>query len=252
VIDAAFEVERRVSFLCDVLVQSGQTGFVLGISGGQDSFNAGKLAQLAVDRLNRDTAGDPYHLYAIRLPYGQQRDAADAEKAIEAIRPTDSLVYDIQPAVDAVASLWAAQGMALSDFVKGNLKARIRMVVQYDLAGERHALVIGTDHAAEAVSGFYTKWGDGACDLTPLGSLDKRQGRMLAAHLGAPRAILEKAPTADLLDNVPGQPDETELGMTYDNIDAFLEGRPVDPEVAERIIRRYDKTEHKRAPIPRI
>jgi NAD+ synthase len=114
------------------------------------------------------------------------------------------------------------------------------------LAGHDGLLVIGTDHAAEAVTGFYTKFGDGAADILPLSGLSKRQGRALLQHLDAPDRLAFKVPTADLLDGQPGRADEDELGLTYEQIDDFLEGRPVDPEVAGRIEARYLATQHKR------
>ncbi|SII85241.1 NH(3)-dependent NAD(+) synthetase [Mycobacteroides abscessus subsp. abscessus] len=104
----------------------------------------------------------------------------------------------------------------------------------------------GTDHAAEAVTGFFTKFGDGAADVIPLSGLSKRQGRALLRHLGAPEHLTTKTPTADLLDEAPGQTDESSLGLTYEQIDDFLEGREVDDAVATTIIERYRATEHKR------
>src|SRR5690606_9030567 len=121
------------------------------------------------------------------------------------------------------------------------------MVVQYAIGGESGLLVIGTDHAAEAVTGFYTKFGDGAADVLPLAGLNKRQGRALLRALGAPERLWQKVPTADLLDGVPGRSDEDELGLTYEQIDDYLEGREVAPEVAERIEAKHHGSRHKRA-----
>ena len=92
------------------------------------------------------------------------------------------------------------------DFVLGNTKARMRMVAQYTIAGAHQGLVIGTDHAAEAVMGFFTKFGDGACDLAPLSGLVKHQVRAIARHFGAPESLVEKVPTADLEDLDPEVP----------------------------------------------
>ncbi|MDZ7543595.1 NAD(+) synthase, partial [Clostridium perfringens] len=94
---------------------------------------------------------------------------------------------------------------------KGNVKARVRMVTQYALAFDLNLLVVGTDHASEALTGFYTKWGDGAVDITPLSSLNKRQVRQLARYMGVPASVIDKAPTAGLWE---GQTDEKELGIT--------------------------------------
>ena len=120
------------------------------------------------------------------------------------------------------------------------------MVVQYALGGHDGLLVIGTDHAAEAVTGFYTKFGDGAADVLPLAGLTKRQGRSMLKHLGASERLYLKVPTADLLDGQPGRPDEDELGLTYVQIDGYLEGEQVDADVAQRIEARYLATRHKR------
>ncbi|GLV56024.1 hypothetical protein KDH_28680 [Dictyobacter sp. S3.2.2.5] len=122
---------------------------------------------------------------------------------------------NIQPAVDsAVDSFKEATGFKMSDYNKGNQKAQERMTVHYRFANHFNALVVGTDHAAETVSGFFTKYGDGGVDLTPLSGLTKRQGRLLLQYLGAGEQIYTKAPTADLLDEKPGQFDEDELNIT--------------------------------------
>ncbi|MCL6453358.1 MAG: ammonia-dependent NAD(+) synthetase [Alicyclobacillus sp.] len=246
-IDAAVEVRRRIEFLKQYLTATGNRGYVLGISGGQDSSLAGRLTQLAVEELRRETGRD-YRFIAVRLPYGVQRDEADAVRALAFIRPDETRTVNIQPAVDASAAAYeAAMGTPMSDFVKGNEKARERMKAQYAIAAMERLLVVGTDHAAEAITGFFTKYGDGGCDVTPLTGLTKRQGKELLQHLGAEPPIYEKVPTADLLDNRPGQADEAELGLTYDQIDDYLEGKAVDAAVAQELERRYHATQHKRA-----
>jgi NAD+ synthase len=243
-IDPHVEVEQRIRFLVDYLASTGAKGFVLGISGGQDSTLAGRLAQLAVERV-RDGGGDATFV-AARLPYGVQRDEADAQLALDFIRADREVTVDVKPGVDALeASVEAAIG-PVSDYHKGNVKARARMIAQYAIGGQLGLLVIGTDHAAEAVTGFYTKHGDGGADVLPLAGLTKGQGKELLRALDADDRLWQKAPTADLLDDVPGQTDEAELGLAYGQIDAFLRGEPIDPAVAEQIIARYDRTEHKR------
>ena len=197
-IDSEEEVSRRVDFLVDYLAASGATGFVLGISGGQDSTLAGRLAQLAVER--RRAEGAEATFVAVRLPHGVQADEDDAQLALQFIRPDETVTVDIKPATDALnAQVASAIGVdGLGDFNKGNVKARLRMVAQYAIAGERGFLVIGTDHAAENITGFFTKFGDGAADLLPLAGLNKRQGAALLQHLGAAPRLWEKVPTADL------------------------------------------------------
>ncbi len=244
-IDPAAEVERRVQFLIDYLHTARAAGFVLGISGGQDSSLAGKLCQLAAERVRESGARATFT--AVRLPYGVQADESDAQLALDFIAADQEVTFNIKEAVDGIESEYPrATGSELSDFVKGNVKARERMVTQYAIAGAEKLLVVGTDHAAEAVTGFFTKFGDGGVDLTPLTGLNKRQGKALLKHLDAPARLYEKAPTADLLDSKPGQTDETELGVTYAVIDDYLEGKEVDAAVAEKLESRYRATEHKR------
>ena len=251
-IDPAAEVRSRVGFLKDYRRATGASGLVLGISGGQDSSLAGRLCRLAVAELAE--AGHPSRFIAVRLPYGVQRDAADAELALEFIDPQESVEFNIRRGVDGLAEEFTdATGIGISDFGKGNVKARMRMVAQYALAGEHGLLVVGTDHAAEAVTGFFTKFGDGGADVLPLTGLTKRQGRAVLQHLGAPERLYLKVPTADLLDGDPGQADEANLGLSYADIDAFLEGEEIDVEIAERIEARFLQTRHKRAvPVSRF
>jgi NAD+ synthase len=244
-IDPETEIDRRVGFLADYLRTTGAKGFVLGISGGQDSTLAGRLAQLAVERVRLE--GGEAKFLAVRLPYRVQHDAADAEAAVAFIAPDSSVEVNIQNGVEGVEEdIEFAVTSDISDFHRGNIKARVRMVTQYALAGHDGLLVIGTDHAAEAVTGFYTKFGDGAADILPLSGLSKRQGRALLQRLGAPDRLAFKVPTADLLDGQPGRADEDELGLSYEQIDDFLEGRTVAPDVAGRIEARYLATQHKR------
>lgn len=244
-IDPAQEVARRVGFLKDYLKTSRTKGFVLGISGGIDSSLAGKLAQLAVDELKAE--GVDATFVAVRLPYGVQHDEEDAQAAMDFIKPTTTWTFNIKSAVEGFQSEFTATtGEEITDFNKGNIKARARMMAQYALAGQHNYLVLGTDHGAESVTGFFTKFGDGAADVLPLFGLNKRQNRQLLEYLGASDQVAHKAPTADLLDDKPGRTDEDELGISYDQIDEYLEGGAVPDEVAEKIEQRYLRTRHKR------
>jgi len=237
-IDPEQEVTRRVGFLRDYLLTTGAKGYVLAVSGGQDSTLAGRLTQLAVESLRAE--GHAADFVTVRMPYRVQADEDDAQLALQFIAADPGIVVNIEHGVDGVVQDTADAGVPLSDFVKGNVKARMRMVAQYAVAGQRGYLVVGTDHAAEAVTGFFTKYGDGGAGLT------KTQGRQVLEHLGAPARLYEKAPTADLLDELPGQTDEANLGLTYAEIDAYLQGHDVPVEVAEAIEARYRATEHKR------
>lgn len=244
-IDPKKEIRARIDFLKAYCKKAGANGFVLGISGGQDSTLAGRLSQLAVEELRAEAYNATF--YAVRLPYRIQKDRDDAEKALSFIQPDKVYEFNIGDPVDVFVSKYQeAVGKKLSDYHKGNVKARMRMIVQYAIAGELGCLVVGTDHAAEAVTGFFTKFGDGGADIMPLSGLTKRQGRDLLKYLNAPEELYMKTPTADLLDERPMQADETELGVSYEIIDDYLAGKDVDPLAQANIEKRYMATQHKR------
>ena len=245
-IDPEAEIKRSVNFLQDFLLQNHLQTLVLGISGGQDSTLAGRLCQLAVEQLRRKTGQQQYQFVAVRLPYGKQADESDALAALSWMKPDQVMRVDIKPAVDATVASIENNKLEISDFNKGNIKARQRMIVQYAIAGDLKGCVVGTDHAAENVTGFYTKYGDGAADLTPLFRLNKRQGRQLLAALGAPAPLYTKVPTADLEDQRPGLSDEAALGVSYEDIDNYLEGQEISAQAAQQIETWYQKTAHKR------
>ncbi|KRM11662.1 ammonia-dependent NAD(+) synthetase [Paucilactobacillus suebicus] len=240
------EINRSVSFLQDYLVKTGLKTLVLGISGGQDSTLAGKLSEMAVTDLRKQTGNDDYQFIAVRLPYGNQADESDAMEAIEFMQADQIMRVDIKDAADAMEKALQANHLEISDFNKGNIKARQRMIAQYGIAGQTRGAVVGTDHAAEAVTGFYTKFGDGGADITPLWRLNKRQGKQLLKKLNAPEKLYIKVPTADLEDDRPALPDEVALGVKYDQIDDYLEGREIDDTAAEKIESWYTRTQHKR------
>ena len=175
-IDAENEVARRIAFIKQTLKKANAFHLVLGISGGIDSATCGRLAQLAVNELNDEQKnGDtPYQFIAMRLPYDVQADEHDAQLSMDFIQPSQRAVVNIKRAADAMHQEAMAGLDAIGllpneqsklDFVKGNVKARARMMAQYEIAGLLNGLVLGTDHSAENITGFFTKWGDGACDL---------------------------------------------------------------------------------------
>lgn len=262
-IDTEFEIKRRVEFIKNQLLNSGLKTLILGISGGVDSTTCGRLAQLAVDELNDLTQGEQkaYRFIAVRLPFNVQADEGDAQLALEFIKPSHRLTTNIFAATEGIhnETIQALEtenllnaSPAQVDFSKGNVKARARMTMQYHIAGVLGGLVLGTDHSAENITGFYTKWGDGACDLAPLFGLSKRQVKQIAKTLGAPEQLIDKAPTADLEELSPSKQDEDALGMSYDQLDNFLEGKNKDKLLEAKIIAIYMKTQHKRLPIPTI
>ncbi|MFY9179025.1 MAG: ammonia-dependent NAD(+) synthetase [Venatoribacter sp.] len=247
--DIAAEVTRRVDFITNTLQHSGLFTLVLGISGGVDSTLAGRLAQLAVEQLRAETGNDAYRFIAVRLPYETQKDEADAQIALKFIAADEQCTVNIAAAVQGLcAQIPHLQQLpaAKADFVRGNVKARTRMVAQFTIANATAGLVIGTDHAAEALTGFFTKFGDGACDLAPLTGLVKSQVQAMAKFLGAPSELVYKTPTADLEELTPLKPDEASYGVSYAEIDAFLHEKPVSPAAYQRLVELYDASAHKR------
>ncbi|MCG4455032.1 MULTISPECIES: ammonia-dependent NAD(+) synthetase [unclassified Pseudomonas] len=243
------EIERRKTFIKNCLRNAGLKVLVLGISGGVDSLTAGRLAQQSVEELRNETNDAAYRFIAVRLPHGTQHDEHDAQASLEFIRADEEDTVNIADSVYALGeqvSHLQKLSEARRDFVVGNIKARMRMVAQFAIANANNGLVIGTDHAAEAVMGFFTKFGDGACDLAPLSGLVKGQVRAIAKQLGAPESLVFKVPTADLEELRPGKPDEEAHGVSYAEIDAFLHGQPVRDEAYAIITRTYDNSRHKR------
>lgn len=245
-IDPKEEVEKSVQFLMDFAKKNPWLKtFVLGISGGQDSTLAGRLCQLAVEKLRQETKKE-YQFIAVRLPYGVQKDEADAQKALDFIQADRVVTINIQSSVEAMTKELTDAGFTISDFNKGNIKARARMIAQYGIAGATQGVVVGTDHAAENLTGFFTKFGDGGADLLPLFRLNKRQGKEMLKYLGADPALYEKVPTADLEEDKPLLADEEALGITYEKIDAYLEGESLSKEDEAIIEKWWQRGEHKR------
>lgn len=245
--DAEQEAHQRTAFLSGLLSTSGAAALVLGISGGIDSAVAGMLCHRAT---SQSTSGALF--IAVRLPYGNQLDDADAHDVLTAIAADEVLTVDVRAASDAALASVSDAGLTFAsastrDFVLGNIKARQRMVAQYAIAGATTGLVIGTDHAAEAITGFFTKYGDGGVDANPLSGLTKRRVRALGAHLGLPEHIVDKVPTADLESLRPGRSDEEALGLSYEEIDDFLEALPVSTRVHDRLCALSAATAHKRS-----
>ncbi len=257
-IDVQYEVGRRVGLIRETLKRSNAKCLILGISGGVDSATCGRLAQLAIEGLNKEEGAETFQFIAVRLPYGTQIDEHDAKISLDFIKPSICLSINVKPGVDGIHSE-VCQSLQSSgfenfntselDFAKGNVKARARMTAQYELAGILKGLVLGTDHSAENITGFYTKFGDGACDLAPLFGLSKRQVRQIAEELGAPESIVKKIPSADLECLDPQKGDEAALGLKYDVIDNFLEGKATSSEENVALINIYQRTQHKRLPI---
>ena len=241
------EIRKSIDFMKEYAQKhSFVKGFVLGISGGQDSTLTGKLAQMAVDELNEEAGEKKYTFMAVRLPYGVQADEDDCRDALNFIQPDKIFTVNIKDAVEASVRALAEAGVELSDFAKGNEKARERMKVQFSIAAMNSAVVLGTDHAAEAITGFFTKFGDGGADLMPIFRLNKRQGKQILAHLNCPEHLYLKTPTADLEEDRPSLPDETALGLTYEQIDDYLEGKEIPEKARKTLEGHYLRSQHKR------
>lgn len=246
-IDPKEEIRVSIDFMKEYLYKHPfLKTFVLGISGGQDSTLLGKLAQMAMEEMREETKDDAYQFIGMRLPYGVQFDEEDVDMAFDWISPDKVLEVNIKPAVDALVDQFEQNDFSISDFNKGNIKARQRMIVQFAVAGDAKGVVLGSDHAAESITGFYTKFGDGAADIMPLFRLNKRQGVTLLKELGSPAPLYEKIPTADLQDGKPGLSDEDELGVSYQDIDDYLEGKEVSEEAKAKIEKHYHNSRHKR------
>lgn len=246
-IDVQEEIRKSIDFMKEYLNKNSfLKGFVLGISGGQDSTLVGKLAQMAIDELNEEFGEAKYQFIAVRLPYGIQFDEQDNQDVLSYIKPSKTYTINIKEAVDASVKTLLDAGVHLSDYDKGNEKARERMKAQYSIAAVHQAVVLGSDHAAEAVTGFYTKFGDGGADLIPIYRLNKRQGRALLQALNCPPHLYEKIPTADLEEDKPALADEDALGISYDDIDDYLEGKEITEEAKNRLENHYRKSMHKR------
>jgi len=249
-INPEVEIRNRINYLKNYLRNTGMNGYVLGISGGVDSTTVGRLCQIAVEELRNE--GYNAKFVAVRLPAGVQKDEADAQEAIKFINPDVLSTVNIGEAANNLSVQGVSQTKDLQhsesqiDFIKGNIKARLRMVAQYQLAALHNCLVIGTDHNSEACMGFYTKFGDGACDLIVLNGLNKRQVRLLSKNLGSPQHLYEKPPTADLEELNEGKLDDEGFGFTYSLLDDFLEGIDVDLDTESKIVNQYFKTQHKR------
>jgi len=246
-IDPQEEIRKSIDFMKDYAMRhSFLKTFVLGISGGQDSTLLGKLAQMAVEELREEHENEEYKFLAVRLPYGEQYDEDVAMETIDWMNPDEVFRVNIKSSVDGMVDSLIKAGVSVSDFNKGNIKGRARMIVQYAIAGENNGVVLGTDHAAEAVTGFFTKYGDSATDINPLFRLNKRQGASLLKELDSPSYFYERTPTADLEDNNPGQADEEQLGVSYRAIDDYLEGKEVSEVDQKTIEQWYNYTKHKR------
>ncbi len=206
-LDAQKALPRLLNFIRERTAAAGKTRLVVGLSGGIDSAVSAYLGVRALGREN---------LTAFLLPYRTTRQDS-MEDALLVARELEIEHHriDITPMVDAYFQSFPEA----DEKRRGNFMARCRMAILYDQSAALDALVLGTGNRTESLLGYTTLWGDMACAFTPLGGLYKTQVRQLAAYLGVPERIIEKAPTADLWE---GQTDEGEMGLTYEEADLIL------------------------------
>ncbi|WP_422667124.1 ammonia-dependent NAD(+) synthetase [Buchnera aphidicola] len=241
------EIKQSIHFLKKYLTLFPHlTSLIVGISGGQDSTLTGKLCQMAIQELRQEKKNINYQFIALRLPYGIQKDEKDCQDAIKFICPDQYFNINIKKSVLSSELSLKKSGIHISDYIKGNDKARERMKIQYSVAAVKKGLVVGTSNAAEIITGFFTKYGDSGTDINPISQLNKKQGRSLLKELNCPKHLYLKKPMADLEDQKPQQDDESVLGISYNIIDSYLEGHKIDT-ISQKIIETlYLKTEHKR------
>jgi NAD+ synthase len=206
-IDCEFAVRILTRFIKDELSKSGFKKGILGLSGGLDSSVVAFLAAKALG---------PKNVIGLIMPYGRRfgREVKDARDVARLLR-IKSRTIDIAPQVD----LYFKKHPTGSRVLRGNKMARERMSILYDHSARERALILGTSNKTEILIGYGTIHGDMACAINPLGDLYKTQVRQLADHLGVPEKIRAKLPTAGLW---AGQTDESEIGMTYAEIDEIL------------------------------
>ena len=231
------ELEQRVAFIRTVLEESGARGIVYGNSGGKDSALVGILCKAACD----NTVG-------IMLPCSTRRNySVDMDDALEVARQfhIETRTVDLTPVREAMIQS-VTPAAALNDGALANIAPRLRMTALYAGAAAENRLVAGTGNRSEAYVGYFTKWGDGAHDFNPIADLTVTEIYAFLRYLHAPEAILTKAPSAALFD---GQTDETEMGVTYAQLDAFLAGESIEAQKARIIRSLHERSEHKRRAI---
>ena len=236
--DWQVEKEKRVDFIKNMLASTGAKGIVFGNSGGKDSALVAALCSFATD-----------NVLGIIMPCASKRNfGEDKEDGLAVAKKygIETMVVDLTAVrsdlIDAVGVPLTTKG-ALS-----NIAPRLRMTTLYAMGAERGYLVAGTGNKSERYMGYFTKWGDGACDFNPIADPSATEVFDFLRFLGAPDHVVTKAPSAGLFE---GQTDESEMGVTYAEIDAYLRGEPVSDE-AKAIIERYHKSSLHKMKLPPI
>lgn len=232
------EFEKRVAFIRDFVEKGGVKGIVFGNSGGKDSALVGILCKAACP----NTVG-------IMLPCSTKRnygeDIDHAKQLAEQFGIENRLV-DLSPVRQAM--LQALEGVTTpNDNMLINIAPRLRMTTLYAVAAAEGRVVAGSGNRSERYVGYFTKWGDGAHDFNPIADLTVTEIFEFLRFLHAPQCIIDKKPSAALFD---GQTDETEMGVTYAELDAYLDGAPLSEDKLAKVERLHRQSEHKRQPIP--
>ncbi len=212
-------IEKLVSFIAQKVDEAKVKGVVIGISGGIDSATT---AYLAVKALGKD------RVLGLIMPYYETQDVKDAKLVCDELG-IEYRVINIKPVVNSFENTLSIN---LDEKSRGNIMARTRMILLYAHANARNLLVLGTSNRSELLTGYFTKWGDGASDYAPLINLYKTEVWEIARRLGVPDRIIEKKPSAGLWE---GQTDEDELGISYRLLDEILY-RLVDLKMSEEKI----------------
>ena len=244
----AEDVESLKGFIRDSVARVNAKGVVIGLSGGIDSA---VVTKLCADAIGPENVLNVFMPTRVTSPEDYKVTAE-----LSSLWGTEFRVVDVQPAVDALVAVLLSD--AETPLERGNISARCRMIVLYNMAKKRQYLVMGTSNQSEIMMGYFTKFGDGACDVTPLANMYKTEVRQIAALIGVPEEIIVKPPSAGLWE---GQTDEKEMGIKYEDLDAILyemEQDKTDSQIAAdtglpkdkvtEIRRQVQLMEHKRLP----
>jgi NAD+ synthase len=227
------EVQRRVMWIRNVLIGAHATGVILGLSGGKDSAVVAALCKQATP-----------NVVGVMMPcksIGQDKIDAMLLASKLDIQTMDVELMDVFGQLTHIIE--NDNRIQLSPMAAANIKPRLRMTTLYAIGQTMGYLVAGTGNRSETAMGYFTKWGDGACDFNPIADLTVREVLELGAFLGVPQEILSKAPSAGLW---VGQTDEQEMGITYDAIDTYLLDHEANEEDAKKINEAFERTRHKR------
>ncbi len=237
--DYKIETEKRVNFIKNLLEKSRAKGIVFGNSGGKDSALVGILCKMATD-----------NVLGVIMPCESKvnftTDADDGKAVAEQFK-IENVIIDLT-AVKAAELKALEQLGEPSHEAKANIAPRLRMTTLYTIGQTKGYLVAGTSNRSEYYMGYFTKWGDGACDFNPISDLTVKEVYEFLRYLNAPASIIEKAPSAGLFE---GQTDEKEMGVSYAEIDSFILEGKCSEAALERINSYHSRSEHKRQPIVR-